>query len=435
MAEIARVIWEACGEDPAAFELEHLPSFEVDVQRRWPSVEKARRLLGWEARIDVREGIASTVEWLRERQLAPRRCRDGLRHGRRRLRRPPPAGAARAGRGGAARARSSTCSTRRRCAPRWPRPSPSVVFHLAALASVRRSWDDPRATVTENVEMTLNLLEAVRLEAPAATVVLAGSGEVYGPPERLPVDEYAPLRPQNPYAVSKAACDLLGGQYADAHGLRVVRTRAFNHAGPGQSDDYVVGTLTRQVAEAEAAGAAEVVLRTGNPDSARDFTDVRDVVRAYVAAAELDPGAYNVCSGRSLSVRELIELVRAEARLPVRHEVDPARVRRPRRARDRGQRGALPDGQRLDARDPDRADGGGRPRRLARGARKLGRGREAPLQLLEDAHDAHAGGAVGADRPRPRARTRRSGRTRCRSGSSFEICGDHTSPERAMYSP
>ena len=103
--------------------------------------------------------------------------------------------------------------------------------------------------------------------------------------------------------------------------------RAFNHAGPGQSDEYVVGTLTRQVAEAEAAGAAEVVLRTGNPDSARDFTDVRDVVRAYVAAADLEPGAYNVCSGRIATVRDLIAMVSEAATLPVRHEVDPERVR------------------------------------------------------------------------------------------------------------
>jgi GDP-4-dehydro-6-deoxy-D-mannose reductase len=204
---------------------------------------------------------------------------------------------------------------------------PSVVFHLAALASVGRSWDQPAQTLLGNLEMTVNLLEAVRLEAPRAAVLVVSSGEVYGPPERLPVDESAPLRPQNPYAVSKAACDLLAGQYADAHGLRVVRTRAFNHAGPGQSEEYVVGTLTRQVAEAEAAGAAEVVLRTGNVDSARDFTDVRDVVRAYAAAAEVPPGAYNVCSGRAVSVRELIELLRGAARVEVRHEVEPGRVR------------------------------------------------------------------------------------------------------------
>jgi GDP-4-dehydro-6-deoxy-D-mannose reductase len=157
--------------------------------------------------------------------------------------------------------------------------------------------------------------------------VLISSGEVYGPPERLPVDEQAPLRPQNPYAVSKAACDLLGGQYADAFGMRVVRLRPFNHAGPGQSDAYVVGTLTRQVAEAEADGLDEAVVRTGNPDSARDFSDVRDVARAYVLAAGLEPSAYNVASGRAVNVRELIELVRAAARIPVRHEIDPARVR------------------------------------------------------------------------------------------------------------
>jgi GDP-4-dehydro-6-deoxy-D-mannose reductase len=204
---------------------------------------------------------------------------------------------------------------------------PSLVFHLAALASVGRSWDEPAETLLANLEMTVNLLEAVRLEAPRAAVVVAGSGEVYGPPDRLPVDESAPLRPQNPYATSKAACDLLAGQYADAHGLSVVRTRAFNHAGPGQSEEYVVGTLTRQVAEAEAAGSSSVVLRTGNVDSARDFTDVRDVARAYVAAAELPPGAYNVCSGRAVSVRELIELLRAAASIEIRHEVDPARVR------------------------------------------------------------------------------------------------------------
>jgi GDP-4-dehydro-6-deoxy-D-mannose reductase len=96
---------------------------------------------------------------------------------------------------------------------------------------------------------------------------------------------------------------------------------------PGQSDDYVVGTLTRQVAEAEAAGGAVLVLRTGNPDSARDFTDVRDVVRAYDVAIGLDSGVYNVASERSVTVNELIETIRAQTRLEVRHEVDQDRVR------------------------------------------------------------------------------------------------------------
>jgi GDP-4-dehydro-6-deoxy-D-mannose reductase len=205
--------------------------------------------------------------------------------------------------------------------------APSVVFHLAARPSVARSWEAPAQTLGENLSMTANLLEAVRHEAPDATVVVVSSSEIYGPPARLPVDEHALLRPQNPYAASKAAGDLLAGQYADGFGLRVVRVRPFNHAGPGQSDEYVVGTLTRQVAEAEARGEREVVIRTGNPDSARDFTDVRDVVRAYVAAAGLDGGAWNVASGRAVSVRELLELVRAAARVTVRHEIDEARVR------------------------------------------------------------------------------------------------------------
>jgi GDP-4-dehydro-6-deoxy-D-mannose reductase len=204
---------------------------------------------------------------------------------------------------------------------------PTRIFHLAAHASVGRSWEQPAAVLNDNLTMTLNLLEAVRHEAPEAVVVVASSSEVYGPPQQLPVDESARLRPQNPYAVSKAACDLLAGQYADAHGLRVVRVRAFNQAGPGQSDDYVVGTITRQVAAAEANGAASAVVRTGQPDLARDFTDVRDTVRAYVSAAGLPADAYNVCSGRATSVGGIVELARQVAPIEIRHEVDPARVR------------------------------------------------------------------------------------------------------------
>jgi GDP-4-dehydro-6-deoxy-D-mannose reductase len=202
---------------------------------------------------------------------------------------------------------------------------PECVFHLAAHASVARSWEDPARVLRDNVAMTVNVLEALRQEAPDAVAVVMSSGEIYGPPERLPVDESALLRPQNPYAVSKAACDLLAGQYADAHGLRVLRMRAFNQAGPGQSDDYVVGTVTRQVAEAEAAGGG--VVRTGNPDVGRDYTDVRDTVRAYVAALDVPAGAYNVCCSRSATVREIVEHARSAARVEISHEVDPARVR------------------------------------------------------------------------------------------------------------
>jgi GDP-4-dehydro-6-deoxy-D-mannose reductase len=202
-----------------------------------------------------------------------------------------------------------------------------TIFHLAAHASVGVSWLDPETVVRENFAMTLNLLEAVRHEAPEAVVVVASSSELYGPPDRLPVDESAPLRPQNPYAVSKAACDLLAGQYADAYGLQIVRVRAFNQAGPGQSDKYVIGTITRQIAEAELAGAHEAVIRTGDPDLRRDFIDIRDAARAYIAATGAPPGIYNACSGVASSVRELVELAARVASVRVRHEIDPERIR------------------------------------------------------------------------------------------------------------
>lgn len=205
--------------------------------------------------------------------------------------------------------------------------APSALFHLAAFSSPSLSWEWPAETLLGNVEMTLNVLEAVRSEAPEATVVLIGSGQIYGEPRELPLTEEAPLCPGNPYAVSKAACDLLGRQYAEGHGMRVVRMRPLNHAGPGQSDEYVISSLTRQIAEAEVAGEEECVLWTGNPSSARDFTDVRDVVRAYVLAAELRSGAFNVCRGSATSVSELVELVSAHANITVRHEVDASRLR------------------------------------------------------------------------------------------------------------
>lgn len=207
------------------------------------------------------------------------------------------------------------------------RSGAGTIFHLAAHASVGVSWRDPETVVRENFSMTLNLLEAARHEAPDAVVVMASSSELYGPPDRLPVDESAPLRPQNPYAVSKAACDLLAGQYADAYGMRVVRVRAFNQAGPGQSDNYVIGTITRQIAEAELAGAREAVIRTGDPELKRDFIDIRDAARAYSAATAAPPGIYNACSGVATSVRDLVELAARCASVKVRHEVDPERIR------------------------------------------------------------------------------------------------------------
>lgn len=207
--------------------------------------------------------------------------------------------------------------------------APSTIFHLAALSSVPFSWEHPHEAVLGNVRMTCNLLEAARVEAPGATVVLVGSGQVYGLPTELPLRESAPLEPGNPYAVSKALGEMLGRHYNEFFGIRVIRLRSFNHAGPGQSEEYVLSTLCRQVAEAEVRDADAAVLRTGDTSAARDFTDVRDVVRAYTLAADAEPGVYNVCSGHAIRIHELIDLLDERAQVTVRHEVDPGRLRPP----------------------------------------------------------------------------------------------------------
>ena len=202
------------------------------------------------------------------------------------------------------------------------------MYHLAALAHVGRSWGDPATTLAANQAIDIGVLEALRAEAPAAVLVAVSSGEVYGRPVTLPVDESAPLRPQNPYAVSKTAGDLLAGFYADAHGLRVVRPRAFNHAGPGQPSIYALASFTRQVAAGLETGADPIRLVTGNPDARRDFTDVRDVVRAYRLLAQAgEPGIFNVCSGRSSSPRELLAALSDAAGVEIAHEVDAKLVR------------------------------------------------------------------------------------------------------------
>jgi GDP-4-dehydro-6-deoxy-D-mannose reductase len=203
--------------------------------------------------------------------------------------------------------------------------APDVVHHLAARAHVGESWREPEGYLRDNVAMTFNLLEAVRQEAPEAAVVVAASSELYGPPDALPVDESAPLRPQNPYAVSKASADLLAGFFADAHGLRIFRARAFNHAGPGQEPIYAIASFARQVAAGVVAGEDPVRVVTGNPDAGRDYTDVRDVVRAYRLLAErAEPGVYNVCSGRPASASELVAALGRVAGVEVEHVVDPA---------------------------------------------------------------------------------------------------------------
>ena len=207
--------------------------------------------------------------------------------------------------------------------------SPNIVYHLAALSSVGRSWEEPARTVTENTATAANLLEAVRHGAPDARVVWASSCEIYAASQPLPIAEEGELGPATPYAVSKAAGDFLARVYADAHGLDIVRVRPFNHAGPGQLPIFVLSSLARQAAAARREGANSVRIVTGNPDTRRDFTDVRDVVRAYRLLADRSGASvYNVSSGSSVSTRDQIDLVAsAIAPIKVEHVVDPARVR------------------------------------------------------------------------------------------------------------
>jgi GDP-4-dehydro-6-deoxy-D-mannose reductase len=205
---------------------------------------------------------------------------------------------------------------------------PDAVAHLAAQASVPASWTNPNETIQANAAAAANVLEAVRRQAAGAIVLLASSSEIYGAPADLPVDEAHPLRPQNPYAVSKACADLLAGMYADVHGLRVVRARSFNHAGPRQSDAYVVSAFARQIAEAEARGENTLSLLTGNLEPRRDITDVRDVVRAYLLLLERgEPGVYNVCSGTATRIADLLAGLSELTGVEVEPRTDPARTR------------------------------------------------------------------------------------------------------------
>ena len=208
--------------------------------------------------------------------------------------------------------------------------SPEAVLHLAASSSVAGSWDTPAEMMQVNVLGTLNLLEAVRQLGLDPVVVLACSAEAYGMvgEDELPIRESQPFRPVSPYAVSKAAVDLLGDQYFRAFHLRTVRARFFNHCGPGQPARFVVSSLARQVAEVE-AGTREPAIRTGDIEVRRDFVDVRDAARAYwLAATHGRAGeAYNVAGGHARAIREVLDGLLALSGKAASVATDPARLR------------------------------------------------------------------------------------------------------------
>jgi len=198
-----------------------------------------------------------------------------------------------------------------------------VIFHLAALTHVGRSWDDPAETMRVNALGTLSVLEAARAQSSPPRVMLISSSEVYGAGRGQPIREDDELRPVTPYAASKVSAEFLGLQAFVGRGLDVVRARPFNHIGPGQADSFVVSALARRIVEAERAGGGTI--QVGNLGAARDFTDVRDVVRAYrLLALEGEAGeVYNVCSGVARQIEELFKILSAHSTAAVEAEEDP----------------------------------------------------------------------------------------------------------------
>lgn len=211
---------------------------------------------------------------------------------------------------------------------------PDYVFHLASRTFVQYSFTNPLTTLQDNCVGTVNLLEAIRFlkreKGYDPIIHVCSSSDVYGQAEanELPITEDAPLRPRNPYGVSKACEDLFAAQYHIAWGLRTIRSRAFSHEGPRRSPTGAVSGFCRQVAEME-LGQREPVLQVGNLEGARVFCDVRDMVEAYwLLATRCRPGeVYNICGTTTLRIGDIVERLLGLTQLAIHVQVDPARLR------------------------------------------------------------------------------------------------------------
>jgi len=208
--------------------------------------------------------------------------------------------------------------------------APQFVYHLAALSSASGSVQNPGLTYGVNLMGTLNLLLACRQRAPDCRFLFVSSSEVYGAvsERELPIREETPLRPANPYAGSKAAGELLAGQFFRSYGLGVICVRPFNHTGPRQLEGFVCSDFARQLAEIE-LGLRPPALTVGNIKVSRDFSDVRDIVRGYRLLLEGgEPGeVYQLGSGRAVPIEEILQILVGMTSKPVEVIVDPSRVR------------------------------------------------------------------------------------------------------------
>lgn len=207
---------------------------------------------------------------------------------------------------------------------------PERIFHLAAQSHVPTSWNAPADTLHVNIIGQVNLFEAMRSTDNHARVHVAGSSEEYGlvHADEVPMTEHNPLRPLSPYAVSKVAQDRLAYQYFQSYGLETIVTRGFNHCGPRQTENFVVATLAKQIADIE-AGLQAPVMQVGDLQSKRDLTDVRDIARAYSMLLERGtPGeVYNIGSGTTRAVREVLEGLLALTDVSIEVKQDEARMR------------------------------------------------------------------------------------------------------------
>lgn len=207
---------------------------------------------------------------------------------------------------------------------------PDYIFHLAAQSSVALSWKNPDMTVDVNIKGTLYVLDAVRSLDYKPRVLLIGSGEEYGHvrPDEIPIVEDNVSRPGNLYAATKACQNMVGKIYADAYKMDIMSVRAFNHLGPNQAPLFAAADFCKQVAEIE-AGKHEPILKVGNLNAIRDFTDVRDVVRAYVMLMEKGTAGetYNVGSGNAIKISDLLDRIISMSDAEIRVEVDPDKLR------------------------------------------------------------------------------------------------------------
>lgn len=208
--------------------------------------------------------------------------------------------------------------------------SPDVVYHLAAQSSVALSWKIPQKTAEINIVGALNVLEAAREYGKNPKLIMIGSGEEYGciDPDSCPIAESRPLDPNNIYAVTKAAQEMAAKVYARAYNMDIVSVRAFNHSGPQQSSTFVISDFCRQIAEIE-RGIRTPEMLVGNLSAKRDFTDVRDIVRAYRLLAEKGASGkvYNVGRGSAVSIRYILDTAIAMSDSKIEVKNDPDRMR------------------------------------------------------------------------------------------------------------